>query len=172
MPYSEKNNQTGPTILLGKLEELAHKYADDLANWSREKSLWPLTMGLACCAIEMMDFGASRTDADRLGIFFRASPRQCDVLIISGTVTRKMAPRIRLLYEQMPEPKYVIAMGCCAMSGGVFRGLYSDLDGIDQILPVDVYVPGCPPRPEALLEGFRKLQEKIAKQRKLERGEV
>ena len=166
MSYPTKQNSAGPTILFGKLEELAHKYADDLANWSREKSLWPLTMGLACCAIEMMDFGASRTDADRYGVFFRASPRQCDVLIVSGTVTRKMAPHVRLLYEQMPEPKYVIAMGCCAMSGGVFRGLYSDLDGIDQIVPVDVYVPGCPPRPEALLEGIRKLQEKIGKQRK------
>ena len=159
-------------LILGKMEEIAHRSADDLANWAREKSLWPLVMGLACCAIEMMDFGAARTDADRLGVFFRATPRPSDLLIVSGTVTKKMAPRVRLLYEQMPEPKYVIAMGCCAMSGGVFRGLYSDLDGIDQIVPVDVYVPGCPPRPEALLEGIRKLQDKIEKEGRLKKGAV
>jgi len=137
---------------------------DKLVNWSRSKSLWPMTFGLACCAIEMMATGAARFDLDRLGILFRASPRQADCIIIAGTVTKKMLPVIQTVYEQMPEPKYVIAMGACACSGGIFD-TYSVVQGIDEVLPVDVYIPGCPPRPEGLLYGIIKLQEKIMKER-------
>lgn len=137
---------------------------DMLVNWSRSRSLWPLTFGLACCAIEMMATGAARFDLDRFGVIFRASPRQADVIVIAGTVTKKMVPVIKTVYEQMPEPKYVIAMGACACSGGVFD-TYSVLQGVDEVLPVDVYIPGCPPRPEGLLYGIIKLQEKIMKER-------
>ena len=137
---------------------------DKLVNWSRSRSLWPMTFGLACCAIEMMAAGAARFDLDRMGILFRASPRQADVIIIAGTVTKKMLPVIETVYEQMPEPKYVIAMGACACSGGVFD-TYSVVQGIDNHLPVDVYIPGCPPRPEGLLYGLQKLQEKIMAER-------
>jgi NADH-quinone oxidoreductase subunit B len=123
-----------------------------------------MTFGLACCAIEMMATGAARFDLDRLGILFRASPRQADCIVIAGTVTKKMMPAIKTVYEQMPEPKYVIAMGACACSGGIFD-TYSVVQGIDEYLPVDVYIPGCPPRPEGLLYGIIKLQEKIMKER-------
>ena len=133
---------------------------DKIVNWSRASSLWPLTFGLACCAIEMMATGAARFDLDRFGVLFRASPRQADVIIIAGTVTKKMLPVIQTVYEQMPEPSYVIAMGACACSGGIFD-TYSTVQGIDEYLPVDVYIPGCPPRPEGLLYGIMKLQEKI-----------
>jgi NADH-quinone oxidoreductase B subunit len=136
---------------------------DKVVNWGRLSSMWPMTFGLACCAIEMMASGASHYDIDRLGIIFRGSPRQADVVIVAGTVSKKMMPILRRVYDQTPEPRYVVAMGSCACSGGIFD-TYSTVQGIDQFLPVDVYVPGCPPRPETLIEGFIKLQEKIRKE--------
>ncbi|CAN5142339.1 hypothetical protein BH18CHL2_BH18CHL2_12880 [soil metagenome] len=136
----------------------------NLVNWARSRSPWPLGYGLACCAIEMMASAASHHDLARFGAdVFRSSPRQADVMIVAGTVTHKMAPRLRRLYEQMPEPKWVIAMGNCASSGGEFWDSYATLQGVDTVVPVDVYVPGCPPRPEALTEGVLRLREKIAK---------
>jgi NADH-quinone oxidoreductase subunit B len=136
---------------------------DKVINWSRLSSIWPMTFGLACCAIEMMTSGSAHYDLDRFGIIFRASPRQSDVLIIAGTVSKKMAPILRRVYDQMPEPRYVIAMGSCACSGGVFN-TYSIVQGGDMMLPVDVYIPGCPPRPEALMDGLIKLQDKMRKE--------
>ncbi|AEI13892.1 MULTISPECIES: NuoB/complex I 20 kDa subunit family protein [Flexistipes] len=147
---------------------MEHKFSDNilttsvdgLVNWARRSSLWPLTFGLACCAIEMMATGAARYDLDRLGVIFRATPRQSDVMIVAGTVTRKMAPVLRKVYNQMPEPKWVIAMGSCATSGGIFD-TYATVQGVDEIVPVDFYIPGCPPRPESLLDAIVALQQQI-----------
>jgi NADH-quinone oxidoreductase subunit B len=135
-------------------------------NFGRAKSVWYLLFGTACCAIELMCTGASRYDFDRLGMIFRASPRQADLIIAAGTITKKMAPRLRKLYDQMAEPRYVIAMGGCTVKGGPFYyDCYSVEKGIDHIVPVDIYIPGCPPRPESLLEGCLHLQQKIQKQK-------
>jgi len=134
---------------------------DTVFNWARKSALWPMTFGLACCAIEMMATGASRFDMDRFGAgIFRPSPRQSDLMIVAGTPTEKMGPVIKRLYDQMPDPKWVISMGACATCGGPFP-TYSTMQGVDRIVPVDIYIPGCPPRPESLLYGILKLQDKI-----------
>jgi NADH-quinone oxidoreductase subunit B len=138
---------------------------EDLLNWGRKNSTWYLLFGTACCAIELMQTGGPRGDLERFGSAPRATPRQADLIIVAGTVTYKMATRIKLLYDQMAEPKYVISMGSCSNCGGLFQHAYSVLKGIDNVIPVDVYVPGCPPRPEALIEGLMAIQQKMENER-------
>ncbi|CAL9230000.1 unnamed protein product [Arabidopsis halleri] len=146
---------------LSKAAEFVISKVDDLMNWARTGSIWPMTFGLACCAVEMMHTGAARYDLDRFGIIFRPSPRQSDCMIVAGTLTNKMAPALRKVYDQMPEPRWVISMGSCANGGGYYHYSYSVVRGCDRIVPVDIYVPGCPPTAEALLYGLLQLQKKI-----------
>uniref|UniRef100_A0A182XE11 Probable NADH dehydrogenase [ubiquinone] iron-sulfur protein 7, mitochondrial n=1 Tax=Anopheles quadriannulatus TaxID=34691 RepID=A0A182XE11_ANOQN len=134
---------------------------DDLLNWGRKGSMWPTMFGLACCAMEMMQAAAPRYDIDRFGVLFRASPRQTDFIIVAGTLTNKMAPALRKIYDQMPEPRWVISMGSCANGGGYYHYSYSVVRGCDRIIPVDIYVPGCPPTAEALIYGVLQLQKKV-----------
>jgi NADH-quinone oxidoreductase subunit B len=143
---------------------------DKIMNWGRASSLWYLLFGLACCGIELMQTGGPRADVDRFGAVPRATPRQADLMIVAGTVTLKMGSRVKLLYDQMPHPKYVISMGSCSNCGGLFDLGYSVLRGIDKLIPVDVYVPGCPPRPEALTEALIQVQDKIHRERYLARA--
>jgi NADH-quinone oxidoreductase subunit B len=159
-------SEISPTTEIPIPDELASQIAitslDKIYNWSRRSSVWPLMFGLACCAIEMICTAASRYDFSRFGMeVMRPSPRQADVMIVSGTVTKKMIPQIVRLYNQMPEPKYVLAMGACASGGGPFKEGYNVVSGVDKHVPVDVYIPGCPPTPQALIHGLIKLQEKI-----------
>ena len=150
-PFMDEFNDKG--FVVAKL--------DKVVNWARSGSLWPMSFGLACCAVEMMQTAASRYDLDRMGLVFRPSPRQADVMIVAGTLCNKMAPALRKVYDQMAEPKYVISMGSCANGGGYYHYSYSVVRGCDRIVPVDVYVPGCPPTAEALLYGILQLQKKI-----------
>ncbi len=143
---------------------------DEVLNWTRKSSVWYMLFGLACCGIELIQTGGPRADIERFGAAPRATPRQSDMMIIAGTLTLKMALRTKVLYDQMPDPKYVISMGSCANCGGLFQLAYSVCDGVDKVIPVDVYVPGCPPRPEALTEGLLKLQEKMMQERWLVKG--
>jgi len=164
MGLENKIFESLPDVLTVKL--------DAVINWSRKSSLWPATFGLACCAIEMMNSVSARNDLSRFGAeTFRASPRQADVMIVSGRVSRKMAPVLRRIYDQMPEPKWVISMGACATSGGVFDN-YAIVQGVDKVVPVDVYIPGCPPRPEMLVHAITMLQEKIMKESVKERTDT
>lgn len=151
----------------GKME-YALARADDLVNWARKGSLWPLTFGLACCAVEMMHIAAPRYDMERFGILFRASPRQADVIIVAGTVCNKMAPALRTVYDQMLHPKWVVSMGSCANGGGYYHYSYSVVRGCDRIIPVDIYVPGCPPTAEALLYGLLQLQKKVKRSNRVQ----
>src|SRR6187549_2020667 len=163
------------TWIEGRFEEnVVTTSLEQAINWARQSSMWPMTFGLACCAIEMMATGASRYDIDRFGAgAFRATPRQADLMIVEGTVNLKMADRVRRLYNQMPDPNFVIAMGACTCGGGpYYKYGYNVAKGVDLVVPVDVYVPGCPPRPEALLEGLMRIQDKVRKMRDLTKGDL
>ncbi|XP_037530432.1 NADH dehydrogenase [ubiquinone] iron-sulfur protein 7, mitochondrial [Nematolebias whitei] len=170
VPVREKSTAVAaakPAAVASSRGEYIVAKLDDLLNWGRSSSLWPMTFGLACCAVEMMHMTASRYDMDRFGIVFRASPRQADVMIVAGTLTNKMAPALRRVYDQMTEPKYVISMGSCANGGGYYHYSYSVVRGCDRIVPVDIYVPGCPPTAEALLYGTLQLRKKIKNEKRL-----
>ena len=149
-----------------KVEFMVTK-VDELVNWARKGSIWPMTFGLACCAVEMMHSATARYDMERFGMVFRASPRQSDVMIVAGTLTNKMAPALRKVYDQMPEPRWVLSMGSCANGGGYYHYSYAVVRGVDRIVPVDIYVPGCPPTAEALLYGLLQLQKKVKSNRSL-----
>lgn len=161
----EKRHWPGKSLFKTAAPGIITAKADQIFAMARKSSLWPLQFGLACCAIEMISTFMSHHDLDRFGIIPWPSPRQSDLMIVAGTVVKKMEEPIKLLYEQMPSPKWVIAMGSCASAGGPYQKSYSVVMGVDKIIPVDVYVPGCPPRPEALMDGILKLQEKIMRER-------
>lgn len=169
IPYEARRSAaTVPVKKQGKLNNAADYVVakiDDLVNWGRRSSMWPMTFGLACCAVEMMHFAGPRYDMDRFGVVFRASPRQADVMIVAGTLTNKMAPALRKVYDQMPEPRWVLSMGSCANGGGYYHYSYAVVRGCDRIVPVDIYVPGCPPTAEALLYGILQLQKKVRRQK-------
>lgn len=161
------NPMAKPHLVPQNKTEYVISKVDQVINWARTGSMWPMTFGLACCAVEMMHAAASRYDFDRFGIVFRASPRQSDVMIVAGTLTNKMAPALRRVYDQMPEPRYVLSMGSCANGGGYYHYSYAVVRGCDRIVPVDIYVPGCPPTAEALLYGMIQLQKKITREQNL-----
>jgi NADH-quinone oxidoreductase subunit B len=168
--YGRLEDRSPDELLKTVHDEISHKgfmltQVDKVVGWAQSGSLWPLTFGLACCAVEMMHAAASRYDLDRFGVVFRPSPRQADLIIVAGTLTNKMAPALRTLYDQMADPKWVISMGSCANGGGYYHYSYSVVRGCDRIIPVDIYVPGCPPTAEALLYGILRLQDKIKRTR-------
>ena len=162
LPVPEELKDTVTLTSVSAFTEFLSTFLSPVANWARSRAVWPLTFGTSCCAIEMMHSGMSKFDISRFGSeVFRATPRQADMIITAGTITRKMAPALITLYEQLPEPKYVMAMGACTITGGMFNDSYSVVQGVDRIIPVDIYIPGCPPRPDAILDALMKLQDKI-----------